>query len=111
MTTNQTIAAARTYITSLLVQSAKDGTLGQTGAFINATIAAYHAAEVFDGNEMNAWFNAWRRTVANGTVDTVSCYDCGATIPSELATRKDEVMDTTRGDGDLCLCAGCIGNE
>lgn len=92
-------AAARTYLTSLLVTTAKDGKQGESARFICTTILAYHSAGLFDGDEMEAWVTEWNHAVARGTVETTTCDDCGATIPHDLVT--------VLGDGDLCLCTGC----
>lgn len=92
-------AAARTYLTNLLVTPAWNRKHEASARFILTTISAYHSAGLFDDEEAEAWVTEWNHAVARGTVETTTCDDCAATIPHDLVT--------VLGDGDLCLCAGC----
>lgn len=111
-TARQIAATARTLLSSVIADDVKMlGILGtdcptqrqewiqcSTLNFVTHCIA-FMQVGLLPKDEMMAWTAELRKARARGTVETTTCDDCGATIPTDLAT--------VLGDGDLCLCAGC----
>ena len=107
--TLQIHAAARSNLTSLIGVhislldgvNNSDRASSEQLAYNNylVSLAAYKAAGILAGDEDREWEKEYRLSLSRGYTDETTCDDCGATIPTDLAT----IM----GDCDLTLCRGC----
>ena len=62
-------------------------------------LCAFMAVGIIDTDELTMWSQELRHARQSGTVETMTCDDCGATVPHDLVT--------VLGDNDLCLCPHC----
>lgn len=101
-------AAARTYLTESVKEHAllrrpspTEKTIFDNPLAIQfaSALVAYEAAGILTVTECGSWWSNWENAVKRRTIETVTCDDCGATVPHDLVT--------VLGDGDLCLCEGC----